>query len=163
GRRKPIVVLGYGLAAVSKPLFPLAASVPLVLAARFMDRIGKGIRGAPRDALITDVTPQGERGAAFGLRQALDTVRAVLGPPAAIALMLALANAVRGVLWWAVLPAIASVTVLILFVKEPAVVAPPLRKFSIGAFGRLGKACWAVIALGGVLTLARFSEAFLIL
>ena len=108
GRRKPIVVLGYGLAALSKPLFPLAGSVPLVLAARFMDRIGKGIRGAPRDALIADVTPEGLRGAAYGLRQALDTVGAVLGPLAAIGLMFLLANDVRGALWWAVVPALLS-------------------------------------------------------
>ena len=163
GRRKPIVVLGYGLAAVSKPLFPRAGSMPLVLAARFMDRIGKGIRGAPRDALIADVTPQGERGAAFGLRQALDTIGAVLGPLAAIALMFALASDVRSVLWWAVLPAVASVSVLVLFVKEPEGAAQPLEKFPFRAFGDLGKACWTVIALGGVLTLARFSEAFLVL
>src|SRR5687768_29626 len=106
GRRKPIVVIGYGLAALSKPLFPLAASVPLVLGARFMDRIGKGIRGAPRDALIADVTPENVRGAAYGLRQALDAAGAVLGPLAAIALMFLLASDVRSVLWWAVVPAV---------------------------------------------------------
>src|SRR5512138_3278178 len=101
-RRKPLVVLGYGLAALSKPLFPLAGSVGLVLAARFADRIGKGIRGAPRDALIADITPPDRRGAAYGLRQALDTVGAVLGPLAAIALMLAFASDIRAVLWIAV-------------------------------------------------------------
>ena len=111
-------MLGYGLAALSKPLFPLAASVPLVLGARFMDRVGKGIRGAPRDALIADVTPEGARGAAYGLRQALDTVGAMLGPLAAIALMLALANDVRSVLWWAVVPAVLAVVVLVVFVKR---------------------------------------------
>lgn len=163
GRRKPIVVLGYGLAALSKPLFPLAGSVPLVLAARFMDRIGKGIRGAPRDALIADVTPEGLRGAAYGLRQALDTVGAVLGPLAAIGLMFLLANDVRGALWWAVVPALLSVWVLIVFVKEPAGVARAPNPSSLRAFTRLGRACWVVIALGAVLTLARFSEAFLVL
>jgi len=162
GRRKPIVVLGYGLAAVSKPLFPLAASVPLVLAARFMDRIGKGIRGAPRDALIADVTPDGARGAAYGLRQALDTVGAVLGPLAAIGLMLLLASDVRSVLWWAVPPALVAVVVLVVFVKEPEAVAA-LDRFSLKSFTRLGKACWTIVALGAVLTLARFSEAFLVL
>jgi MFS family permease len=163
GRRKPIVVLGYALAAVSKPLFPLAGSVPLVLAARFMDRIGKGIRGAPRDALIADVTPEGVRGAAYGLRQALDTVGGVLGPLAAIGLMFWLASDVRSVLWWAVVPAIAAVAVLVLFVKEPAGAVHPLARFSFDSFNQLGGRTWAIVALGGVLTLARFSEAFLVL
>ena len=163
GRRKPIVVLGYGLSALSKPLFPLAASVPLVLGARFMDRVGKGIRGAPRDALIADVTPPGARGAAYGLRQALDTVGAVLGPLAAVALMIALANDVRSVLWWAVVPAVLAVVVLVLFVKEPRRAVAPLQRVSLHSFTRLGKACWFVIAIGAVLTLARFSEAFLVL
>jgi MFS family permease len=163
GRRKPIVVLGYGLAAISKPLFPLAGSVPLVLAARFMDRIGKGIRGAPRDALIADVTPAGARGAAYGLRQALDTIGAVLGPLAAIGLMVVLANDVRSVLWWAIVPAILSVIVLVVWVKEPQTAARPLERLSLRSFGALGRRCSAVIALGAVLTLARFSEAFLVL
>jgi len=163
GRRKPIVVLGYGLAAISKPLFPLAGSVPLVLAARFMDRIGKGIRGAPRDALIADVTPAGARGAAYGLRQALDTIGAVLGPLAAIGLMVVLANDVRSVLWWAIVPAILSVIVLVVWVKEPQTAARSLERLSLRSFGALGRRCWAVIALGAMLTLARFSEAFLVL
>jgi len=163
GRRKPILVLGYGLGALSKPLFPLAGSVPLVLAARFMDRIGKGIRGAPRDALIADVTPEGVRGAAYGLRQALDTVGAVLGPLAAIGLMLWLANDVRSVLWYAVVPAIASVVVLVAFVREPPGSAAPLPQLSLKSFDRLPRLYWAIVALGAVLTLARFSEAFLIL
>jgi MFS family permease len=163
GRRKPIVVIGYGLAALSKPLFPLAGSVPLVLAARFMDRIGKGIRGAPRDALIADITPEGVRGSAYGLRQALDTVGAVLGPLAAIGLMVLLASDVRAVLWWAVLPAIAAVVVLVLFVKEPQGARTPIEKLSFKAFHQLGGRTWAIVALGAMLTLARFSEAFLVL
>jgi len=163
GRRKPMLVLGYGLAALSKPLFPLAASVPLVLGARFMDRIGKGIRGAPRDALIADVTPEGLRGAAYGLRQALDTVGAVLGPLAAIGLMLALASDVRSVLWYAVIPAIAAVVVLVLFVREPEGAPARLEKLSLKSFNELPGRYWAIIALGAVLTLARFSEAFLVL
>jgi MFS family permease len=163
GRRKPIVLAGYGLAALSKPLFPLAASLPLVLGARFMDRVGKGIRGAPRDALIADVTPEGARGAAYGLRQALDTVGAILGPLAAIGLMFLLANDVRSVLWWAVVPAVLAVVVLALFVKEPQGSVAPLQRVSLNLFTRLGKACWLVIAIGAVLTLARFSEAFLVL
>jgi MFS family permease len=163
GRRKPIVVLGYGLAALSKPLFPLAASVPLVLGARFMDRVGKGIRGAPRDALIADVTPEGARGAAYGLRQALDTVGAMLGPLAAIALMLALANDVRSVLWWAVVPATLAVVVLVAFVREPAGAVAPLQRPVFKSFHQIGMRTWLVVAVGAVLTLARFSEAFLVL
>jgi MFS family permease len=162
-RRKPIVVLGYGLAALSKPLFPLAASVPLVLGARFMDRVGKGIRGAPRDALIADVTPEGARGAAYGLRQALDTVGAMLGPLAAIALMLAVANDVRSVLWWAVVPAVLAVVVLVVFVREPARAVAPLQRPVFKSFHQIGMRTWLVVAVGAVLTLARFSEAFLVL
>jgi MFS family permease len=162
-RRKPLVVLGYGLGALSKPLFPLAASLPLVLAARFMDRIGKGIRGAPRDALIADVTAEGSRGAAFGLRQALDTVGAFLGPLAAIGLMIALASDVRAVLWFAVIPALLSVAVLVLAVREspwrPTVRAPLSR----AALREFGARLWLVIGLGAMMTLARFSEAFLII
>lgn len=165
GRRKPIVVFGYGLAALAKPLFPLAGSVALVATARFMDRVGKGIRGSPRDALIADVTPEGQRGAAYGLRQALDTVGAVLGPLAAIGLMLALASDVRAVLWFAVIPAVAAVVVLVIWVREPPGLARgkprnPLSRASLRQFDRY---FWLIVALGAVLTLARFSEAFLVL
>jgi len=164
GRRKPLVVFGYALAAASKPLFPLAGSVPLVLVARFMDRVGKGIRGAPRDALIADVTPAEVRGAAYGLRQALDTVGAVLGPLAAIGLMVLLASDIRAVLWVAVVPAILSVVVLVLFVREPpATSAAHANPLSRTALGELTLRYWFVVALGAVFTLARFSEAFLVL
>jgi MFS family permease len=162
-RRKPLVVVGYGLAALSKPLFPLAGSVPLVLGARFMDRIGKGIRGAPRDALIADVTPPESRGTAYGLRQALDTIGAVLGPAAAIGLMVLLAGNIRSVLWVALLPALLSVAVLVLFVKEGTPTTPSGKPFSLEALDELPRHYWAVVGLGAVLTLARFSEAFLIL
>jgi MFS family permease len=162
-RRKPIVVLGYGLAMLSKPLFPLAGSVALVLGARFMDRIGKGIRGAPRDALIADVTPGGQRGTAFGLRQTLDTAGAILGPLAAIGLMLLFMSDVRAVLWFAAVPAVLSVAVLVIWVKEPP---PGHAKQSSAAvlkgFAQLPRPYWIVVALGAVLTLARFSEAFLV-
>jgi MFS family permease len=163
-RRKPIVVLGYGLAMLSKPLFPLAGSVGLVLGARFMDRVGKGIRGAPRDALIADVTPEDRRGAAFGLRQALDTAGAILGPLAAIGLMLLLVSDVRAVLWFAAIPAVLSVVVLVIWVREPprSPAAQPGAAIVKG-FARLPAAYWVVVALGAVLTLARFSEAFLVL
>src|SRR5712664_730630 len=163
GRRKPLVVLGYGLAALSKPLFPLAGSVALVLGARFMDRIGKGIRGAPRDALIADVTPSEGRGAAYGLRQALDSVGAVLGPLAAVGLMLLLASEVRAVLWLAVIPALVSVAILVVFVHEGTGKTPSKETLSLRSAGGLGGKYWTVVALGAVLTLARFSEAFLAL
>jgi MFS family permease len=163
GRRKPLVVLGYALAAVSKPLFPLAGSVALVAAARFMDRIGKGIRGAPRDALIADVTPSAQRGAAFGLRQALDTVGAILGPLAAIGLMLLLADDVRTVLWFAVIPAVLSVAVLLIFVKEDKGTFVKADSVLFLSINNLSRRYWTIVFLGAVLTLARFSEAFLIL
>jgi MFS family permease len=163
GRRKPLVVLGYGLAALSKPLFPLAGSVALVLGARFIDRIGKGIRGAPRDALIADVTPEGQRGAAYGLRQALDTVGAVLGPLAAIGLMLLLASDIRAVLWLAVVPAIVSVLILVFFVTEAPQKSSVANPVSFKSIGSLGRRYWMIVSLGAVFTLARFSEAFLVI
>ncbi|HZM35938.1 MAG TPA: MFS transporter [Burkholderiales bacterium] len=163
GRRKPLVVLGYGLAALSKPLFPLACTVGLVLGARFIDRVGKGIRGAPRDALIVDVTAQGQRGAAYGLRQALDTVGAVLGPLAAIGLMVLMASDIRAVLWLAVIPAAISVLILAAFVRESSAVAPSANPISFQSIGSLDTHYWAIVALGAVFTLARFSEAFLII
>ena len=166
GRRKPLVLLGYGLAAASKPLFPLAASLPLVLAARFMDRLGKGIRGAPRDALIADVTPAGLRGAAYGLRQALDTAGAVLGPLAAVGLMLLLASDIRAVLWLAAAPAVAAVVVLVVWVREPeraGASSSPGNPISLSSLKSLGGHYWLIVGLGAVLTLARFSEAFLVL
>ena len=162
-RRKPLVVLGYSLAAASKPLFPLAGSIALVLGARFIDRIGKGIRGSPRDALIADVTTPDQRGRAYGLRQALDTVGAVLGPVSAIALMFALANDIRAVLWVAVAPAVLSVSLLVFFVHEPERASATGQPASLRSAGALGRAYWTVVALGAVLTLARFSEAFLVL
>jgi len=165
-RRKPLIVLGYALAALSKPLFPLAGTVALVAGARFMDRVGKGIRGAPRDALIADVTAPAQRGAAYGLRQALDTVGAVLGPLAAIGLMIILANDIRAVLWVAVVPAVIAVLVLVVWVREPERGQSPAAvqgKVEWRAYSRLQRHYWLIVALGAVLTLARFSEAFLVL
>ena len=164
GRRKALTVAGYGLAAVTKPLFPLANSIGLVLLARFLDRIGKGIRGAPRDALVADLTPADQRGAAFGLRQSLDTVGATLGPAAAIALMYLFNDDIRSVLWFAVIPAVLAVIVLMVGVKEPAhkeaKARAPLHAKDIK---QLGSAYWLVIVAGAVFTLARFSEAFLVI
>ena len=166
GRRKPLVVLGYGLAALSKPLFPLAGTVALVMGARFMDRVGKGIRGAPRDALVADVTPAAHRGAAYGLRQSLDTVGAFLGPLIAIGLMLGLAFDVRAVFWAACVPALLAVVVLVVAVAEPANVPRAERGESwLRGLRRrdFPRAFWLLVALVGLFTLMRFSEAFLVL
>jgi len=166
GRRKPLALLGYGLAAATKPFFALASTVEAVLLARFADRIGKGIRGAPRDALVADMVPPAIRGAAFGLRQSLDTIGAVLGPVLAIAAMALLADNIRLVFWIAVLPAAIAVALLALGVEEPAATAsarPPRTPIHRAELAALDSAYWTVVALGAVLTLARFSEAFLVL
>ncbi|NMC18995.1 MAG: MFS transporter [Thermogutta sp.] len=167
GRRKPLAVFGYGLAALSKPLFPLAASPLWVFVARFVDRIGKGIRGAPRDAMVADCSPPEVRGAAYGLRQSLDTLGALLGPLAAIALMAALANDIRAVFWIATIPALAAVVLLVIGVKEPASAAAaadaPRRLPRWSDVKSLGGRFWAVLSIGAAMALARFSEAFLVL
>ena len=165
GRRKPLALLGYGLAAVTKPLFALATTVEPIVAARLLDRVGKGLRGAPRDALIADITPPDMRGAAFGLRQALDTIGAFLGPMLAVAFMLLWANDVRAVFWVAVIPAVLCVALLAWGVPEPerAPGAPRTNPIVRANLRRLDGRFWAVVALGGVFTLARFSEAFLVL
>ena len=165
GRRKPLAVLGYGLGALSKPLFAIAPTVGWVVTARLIDRVGKGIRGAPRDALVADLAPPGMRGAAFGLRQSLDTVGAFLGPLLAMGLMLLWANDFRAVFWVAVIPAALCVALLLVGVQEPARAASAVRTNPIRRenLRRLGGAYWWVVALGAVFTLARFSEAFLVL
>jgi len=166
GKRKALAVFGYGLGAISKPIFALAISVHWVFAARFMDRIGKGIRGAPRDALVADLTATQIRGAAYGLRQSLDTVGAFLGPLLGVGLMLLWAGDFRTVFWFAVIPAVIAVLLLIFGVEEPRTgtvrrnVTSPIRWQTLSD---LGRAYWWVVAAGGVFTLARFSEAFLIL
>ncbi|MCX7960788.1 MAG: MFS transporter [Burkholderiales bacterium] len=167
GRRKPLAVAGYALGALAKPLFALAPGVGWVLAARFIDRVGKGVRAAPRDALVADLTPPQTRGAAYGLRQALDTVGAFLGPLAAVGLMLAWAGDFRAVFWAAVLPASAAVLLLVFGVREPAAPSPraaetanAFRRHTLAAFDR---GFWFVVAAGAVFALARFSEAFLVL
>ena len=165
GRRKALALLGYGLGALSKPLFALASTSGMVLGARLIDRIGKGIRGAPRDALVADIAPQALRGAAFGLRQSLDTVGAFLGPLLAMALMVLWANDFRAVFWVALIPAALSVLLLTFGVREPAQRRMgngrnPIRKESLR---RLSGAYWWVVGIGAAFTLARFSEAFLIL
>lgn len=166
GKRKLLVGIGYGLSAVTKPIFPLAATAWEVLAARFIDRIGKGIRDAPRDALIADVTPSAVRGAGYGIRQALDTVGAFVGPLAAVALMALYADNFRAVFWWALLPAALAVLLIVIGVREPdgtkatAQRRWPVRKEELR---RMPAAFWVVIAIGVVFALARFSQAFLLL
>ncbi|MBW8784542.1 MAG: MFS transporter [Novosphingobium sp.] len=164
GKRRPLILLGYGLAAASKPLFALAGSPGVVLGARFADRVGKGIRGAPRDALVADVTAPAARGRAFGLRQALDTIGAFAGPVVAIGLMALFAQDMRKVFWLAALPGIAAVAIAAVWVHDPPAppreLAPPLRIRDLGQFGA---PFWTVAAIGVVMTLARFSEGFLIL
>lgn len=166
GKRKALIVVGYGLGTLSKPLFALAPTPSWVLAARFSDRIGKGIRGAPRDALIGDLAPPALRGAAYGLRQSLDTAGAFVGPLLAMALMALFADDFRRVFWIAVVPGLIALVILVAGVREPAGVHParearaPIRRADLG---RLGGIFWGVVAVGAVLTLARFSEAFLIL
>ena len=166
GKRKLLAVVGYGLAAFTKPIFPLASSVSWLVAARFIDRIGKGIRGAPRDALVADVAPTHLRGASFGLRQSLDTVGAFLGPALAIGLMWLTANHFQAVFWFAVAPAFLAVGLLLFAVHEPG--RPPgLRKvrapLSVAELKHLGLAYWWVVGIAVVFSIARFSEAFLIL
>ena len=165
GKRKGLALLGYAMGALTKPVFALASGVGVVVAARFVDRVGKGIRGAPRDALLADITPPSIRGAAFGLRQSLDTVGAFAGPLLATGLMLAWANDFRAVFWVAVIPGVLAVLLLLVGIREPEHDRPrgavnPIRR---EALDRLGRRYWWVVGVGAVFTLARFSEAFLVL
>ena len=176
GKRKLLAVLGYGLSAATKPLFPLASGAGEVIAARFIDRIGKGIRGAPRDALLADATPEPLRNAAYGLRQSMDTVGAFLGPLVAIALLWWLHDQLRLLLWFGVLPALVAVGILVIGVREPAGLgarsaasrcrqpgADAQRASRFAVARKLPRPYWGVVALAGVFTLARLSEAFLVL
>jgi len=166
GKRKPLVLLGYGLAALIKPLFPLASGIGAVLVARFVDRIAKGIRGAPRDALIGDVTPIELRGTAFGLRQAMDTVGGFVGPLLAMLLMAISSDNFRLVFWTAVVPAVVSVLLIVYAVEEPETRRAPGRPpFPIqrSELGRLKHAYWWFVGIATILALGRFSEAFLLL
>lgn len=166
GKRKLLTVIGYGLSTLSKPFFAAAPTPLWVAGARIADRTGKGVRGAPRDALVADIAPPGMRGAAYGLRQALDNVGAFVGPLLAIVLMLALAGNIRAVFWAALLPGLAAVAVLVMFVHEPPQRAPDAKArlpLSRSALAQLGRPFWAVVAVSAILTLARFSEAFVIL
>lgn len=165
GKRKGLALFGYALGAFTKPLFAIASGVGLILTARLLDRVGKGVRGAPRDALVADIAPPQLRGAAFGLRQSLDTVGAFLGPLLAVGLMLLWANDFRAVFWVAVLPGLMAVGLLLFGIQEPVqkqtgVRTNPIRRDNLL---RLGSAYWWVVGIGSVFTVARFSEAFLVL
>jgi MFS family permease len=166
GKRKALAAIGYGLAAFTRPIFALAPTIGWLMAARFLDRVGKGVRGAPRDALVADISPPHLRGASFGLRQSLDTIGSFLGPLLAIVLMWMTANHFSVVFWIAAIPAFLSVGLVLVAVHEPKRpknlrrLRMPLRP---GEFGRLGATYWWVVAIAVVFTLARFSEAFLVL
>lgn len=166
GKRKLLILLGYGMAALTKPVFPLAPTVGWLIGARFLDRVGKGIRGAPRDALIADISPPDIRGASFGLRQSLDTVGAFMGPSLALLLMWWTSNSFSAVFWIAVIPAFISVAIVLLGVREPEPSGEaraarfPLRRDELV---RLSSTYWLVVAVSALFTLARFSEAFLLL
>ncbi|MGZ8950663.1 MAG: MFS transporter [Methylobacter sp.] len=165
GKRKGLALLGYVLGALTKPLFAIAPTISIVLTARLLDRIGKGIRGAPRDSLVADITPSHLRGAAFGLRQSLDTIGAFLGPLLAVCLMLLWANDFQAVFWVAVIPGLMAVALLLFGIHEPerhkdSKRSNPIRRENLK---RLGAPYWWVVGIGAVFTLARFSEAFLVL
>ena len=166
GKRKPLLILGYGLGAITKPMFPLATSIGWVFGARFIDRIGKGIRGAPRDALIADITRLEKRGAAYGLRQSLDTIGAFVGPLLAVGLMAWFANDIKAVLWVGVVPAFIAVGLLAVAVREPKHEEGGAARhvpISMADAKRLPLRYWFIVLLGAVFTMARFSEAFLVL
>jgi len=165
GKRKGLTVFGYALGALSKPLFALAQSADPVLGARLLDRLGKGIRGAPRDALLTDLTPPPIRGEAFGLRQSLDTVGAFIGPLLSTLLMLLWANDFRAVFWFTAIPGLASVALLVFGLREPVHASSGKRENPIrrNNLRQLNAAYWQVVGIGAIFTLARFSEAFLVL
>ena len=165
GRRKGLAVFGYAVGALTKPLFALASVVDMVLTARLLDRVGKGVRGAPRDALVADIAPPHLRGAAFGLRQSLDTVGAFVGPLVAVGLMFLWADDFRAVFWVAVVPGLMAVALLVFGVREPVrrqteTRTNPIRRDNLR---RLDSAYWWVMGIGSLFTLARFSEAFLVL
>ena len=165
GRRKALAVFGYALGALSKPLFAIAPTAAIVLTARFIDRVGKGVRGAPRDALVADLAPDNVRGAAFGLRQSLDTVGAFLGPLLAVGLMLLWANDFRAIFWVSVVPGLLAVFLLQFGLREPErhvgeKRTHPIRRENLK---RLSGSYWWVVGIGAVFALARFSEAFLVL
>jgi MFS family permease len=166
GRRKLLAAIGYGLGAITRPIFALAPSIGWLLAARFVDRLGKGVRGAPRDAMVADLSPPHLRGASFGVRQSLDTIGSFLGPLLAIALMALAANNFSLVFWVAAIPAFLSLALILVAVREPKRaqdLAPARLPWRRAELGRLGAAYWRVVGVSALFALARFSEAFLVL
>ncbi|WP_218188271.1 MFS transporter [Desulfosarcina cetonica] len=165
GRRKGLAVLGYGLSTLTKPLFAIASSIGLVFTARMLDRLGKGVRGAPRDALVADLTPEHLRGAAFGLRQSMDSAGALIGPLLATGLMLLWANQIRAVFWVAVIPGAIAVVLLFCGIQEPGCQGGGklARPIQFTHLKHLERRYWWIVGIGAVITLARFSEAFLVL
>src|SRR5215470_10501532 len=165
GKRKGLALLGYGMAAVTKPLFAIAGSYAMVLVARLLDRVGKGIRGAPRDAMVADLVPKELRGAGYGLRQTLDTIGALAGPLLATVLMFVSGGNFRLVFWIAVVPAIVSVAILVHYVEEPPQMSLGAERANIrwSQLREFSTTFWSIVAIGSVFTLARFSEAFLVL
>ena len=164
GRRKPLVLFGYGIAAATKPVFALAPTVGWVAGARCADRLGKGIRGAPRDALLADLSPSHLRGASFGLRQSLDTVGAFVGPLIAVAVMACSGGAFRLVFWISAIPAGLAAVLIVAAVREPPAHArAPSRRPNWHDVKRFPRAFWAVVGIAAAMTLARFSEGFLLL
>jgi len=163
-QRKTLIVLGYALAAVTRPLFPLAGSAPVIFAARFLDRMSKASRDAPRDALVADVTAEGQRGAAYGLRVALDSLGSVLGPILAVLLMLYFSGGIRAAMWVAVIPAVLAVFVIVLLVREPEQKQAAARApFDWGKVRELPRRYWLIVTVGAIFTAARFSDSFLVL
>jgi len=163
-RRKRLIVLGYSLGALARPLFPLASAASTIFAARFLDRMSKAIRDAPRDALVADLTPEGQRGAAYGLRVALDLTGSVLGPILAVLLMLSLSGRIRAAMWIAVIPAVLAVAVITLLVREPPQKQAVLRgPPDWGKARELPGRYWLIVTVGGIFTAARFSDSFLVL
>ncbi|MCX8504913.1 MAG: MFS transporter [Beijerinckiaceae bacterium] len=165
GKRKLIALLGYGLAAITKPLFPLAQSLELIITARFIDRIGKGIRGAPRDALVADIAPKERLGEAYGLRQSLDTIGAFIGPLIAVGVMMSSFDDFRLVFWLAVIPAALSVATLFFFVPEREAPEKGTAKspITLASIAALPRAYWVLLGIGAIMSLARVSDAFLVL
>jgi len=165
-KRKALLVTGYGLAMLTKPVIPAAHTIAWVFGAHIVDRIGKGIRGAPRDALVADITPSALRGAAYGLREALDTVGAVIGPLLAFVLMIVFAGNIRSAMWIAVVPAFICVAILVLWLREPEIAQEcrdARKPLSFAEVKQFSSRYWFIVLLGAVFTLARFSEAFLVL
>jgi len=162
GRRKSFVVLGYGMAAVAKPLLALAFHWPVVLFARFVDRFGKGVRTAPRDALVAQWTERGERGRAFGFHRAVDTAGAVLGPLGALALLAVLGENFRLIFLLAFIPAVLGM-VLLRLVAERTPRPEPSAAVEPKGGGGLGAAYYGFFAVSLVFALGNSSDAFLIL